>query len=403
MSSSSIINQQPPPPRILVRGTNWLGDAVMTTPALLRLRERFPAAHIVLLTPEKLSDLWLHHPAVDETISFVPGESVLSVRRKLRWWSESLSIPGLKNNFGSTESRPTGFDLALVLPNSPRSALEVFLAGIPQRIGYARPWRNFFLTQTVAPRADALKMQKRSVGEIEDLVSENSKLKTQNSKLPPAAHHIFEYLNLTAALGANPEPILPQLFVAPEEIEAAKNKFGLEKIDRPVFGLNPGAEYGPAKRWPVDKFIAAAKEIQQRTNCVWILLGGKSDSQPATQIESEIQNSKFKIQNLAGKTSLRELMSLLQLCRVLLTNDTGPMHVAAALGTPVVVPFGSTSPELTGPGLPGDARHHLLKSNAPCSPCFLRECPIDFRCMNGISVERVVEAVLETINQQESG
>ena len=87
-------------------------------------------------------------------------------------------------------------------------------------------------------------------------------------------------------------------------------------------------------------------------------------------------------------------MALLKLCRVLLTNDSGPMHVAAALGTPVVVPFGSTSPELTGPGLPGDPRHRLLKSDAPCSPCFLRECPIDFRCMNGIAVERVVEAVL---------
>ena len=99
---------------------------------------------------------------------------------------------------------------------------------------------------------------------------------------------------------------------------------------------------------------------------------------------------------MAGQTTLRELMSLLKLCRVLLTNDSGPMHVAAALGTPVVVPFGSTSPELTGPGLPGDLRHRLLKSDAPCSPCFLRECPIDFRCMNGIPVERVVEAVLAT-------
>ena len=107
-------------------------------------------------------------------------------------------------------------------------------------------------------------------------------------------------------------------------------------------------------------------------------------------------NSQFAI--CAGQTSLRELMALLKICRVLLTNDTGPMHVAAALGTPVVVPFGSTSPELTGPGLPGDPRHHLLKSDAPCSPCFLRECPIDFRCMNGISVERVVEAVLQAVN-----
>ena len=98
--------------------------------------------------------------------------------------------------------------------------------------------------------------------------------------------------------------------------------------------------------------------------------------------------------NLAGKTSLRELMALLKLCRVLLTNDSGPMHVAAALGTPVVVPFGSTSPELTGPGLPGDSRHYLLKSDAPCSPCFRRVCPIDLRCMTGISIPSVVDAVL---------
>ncbi|MGA2854691.1 MAG: glycosyltransferase family 9 protein, partial [Verrucomicrobiota bacterium] len=101
------------------------------------------------------------------------------------------------------------------------------------------------------------------------------------------------------------------------------------------------------------------------------------------------------VRDLCGQTSLRELMALLKCCRVLLTNDSGPMHVAAALGTPVVAPFGSTSPELTGPGLPGDARHRLLKSGAPCSPCFLRECPIDFRCMTGITAERVVDAVLD--------
>jgi heptosyltransferase-2 len=101
--------------------------------------------------------------------------------------------------------------------------------------------------------------------------------------------------------------------------------------------------------------------------------------------------------NLAGKTNLGELCAGLKLCRTLLTNDSGPMHVAAALGTPVVALFGSTSPELTGPGLPGDARHQLLRANAPCSPCFLRECPIDFRCMNGINVERAVEAVLRAV------
>ena len=360
--------------RILVRGVNWLGDAVMATPALLRLREKFPAAHIALLTPEKLRELWLNHPAVNETISFAPNENIFSIGKKLKAGK---------------------FDLALMLPNSPRSAIEVFLAGIPQRIGYARPWRNFFLTQPVAPRADVVKMRKRSEPEIRRLISQNPESRIQNPEIPKSAHQIFEYLNLAAALGANPEPIAPQLFVTPEEIDAAKEKFGLEKITQPIFGLNPGAEYGPAKRWPVEKFIAAAKEIQQRANCTWILFGGRGDLQLATQIEFETQNSKFKIQNLTGKTSLRELMSLLKLCRVLLTNDTGPMHVAAALGTPVVAPFGSTSPELTGPGLPGDARNRLIKSDALCSPCFLRACPIDFRCMNGIGVESVVEAVLQ--------
>jgi heptosyltransferase II len=364
-------------PRILIRGTNWLGDAVMTTPALLRLRERFPGAYIALLTPEKLMELWLNHPAINKIIPFAPGENVFSMGRKLRAGK---------------------FDLALVFPNSPRSAIEAWLAGIPQRIGYARPWRNFLLTKAITPRADAVKMRKRSIGEIQRLINspvggiQNSKLKTQNFP----SHQIHEYLRLAAVLGANPEPLPPKLFVAPDEIEVAKKKFGLEKITQPIFGLNPGAEYGPAKRWPVEKFVAAAREIQQRSNCVWILFGGRGDAAIANQIEST-QNSKFKIQNLSGQTSLRELMALLKLCRVLLTNDSGPMHVAAALGTPVVVPFGSTSPELTGPGLPGDARNQLLKSDAPCSPCFRRKCPIDFRCMNGISVEHVVEAVLEVV------
>jgi heptosyltransferase-2 len=364
----------PPARRILVRGVNWLGDAVMTTPALLRLRETFPGAHIAMLGPEKLRDLWNHHPAVDETISFAPGESVFGIGKKLR------------------EKK---IDLALVLPNSPRSALEIFLAGVPRRIGYARPWRNFFLTQTAASRPEAATMRKRTVGEIRRLVA-GEKIGNRKSEIGnPNAHQIHEYLHLVAALGANPQPLAPQLKVVPEEIETAQKKFGLDKITPPVFGLNPGAEYGPAKRWPVEKFILAARDIQSKTNCAWVLFGGKGDLQLCERIESEIQNSKFKIQNFCGQTTLRELMALLKLCRVLLTNDTGPMHVAAALGTPVVVPFGSTSPELTGPGLPGDPRHRLLKSDAPCSPCFLRECPIDFRCMNGLSVERVVEAVLQ--------
>ena len=361
------------PDRILVRGTNWLGDAVMTAPALLRLRERFPGAHIALLTPEKLLALWLNHPGIDELISFPPDESVFSVAKKLRAGK---------------------FDAALVLPNSPRSAIEVYLAGIPRRTGYARPWRNLFLTYVVPPRQGAMKMRKRSPAEIRELVglpqnvTQNSKPITQNS----SRHQINEYLNLAAAWGADPAPTPPKLFVGADELDAAKKKFGLENISNPIFGLNPGAEYGPAKRWPIGRFIAVAKEIQRRTNCVWILFGAGNDVELANQIEAAM-SSRDAVFNLAGKTSLRELMSLLKLCRVFLTNDTGPMHLAAALGIRVVAIFGSTSPELTGPVSADGLRHAILASDAPCSPCFLRECPIDFRCMNGIEVERVVEAV----------
>ena len=370
------------PQRILIRGVNWLGDAVMTTPALLRLREKFPAAHVALLCPEKLRDLWLFHPAINEVITFGQGDRTINVANKLR---------------------AGGFELALVLPNSPRSALEVFFARIPHRIGLARPWRNCFLTQAVKPRAEAVNMRKRTAAEIKKLVAADvSRSRTSVSRAlttASSAHQSHEYLHLAAALGANPEPLAPQLFVAPEEVEAAAKKFGLENLSGPILGMNPGAEYGPAKRWPVERFIAAAQEIQKRTNCVWLLFGGTGDAAITGQIAASLRASRVAFHALAGQTTLRELMALLKLCRVLLTNDSGPMHVAAALGTPVVVPFGSTSPELTGPGLPGDPRHRLLKSDAPCSPCFLRECPIDFRCMQGIGVERAAAAVGEALKR----
>lgn len=371
-----------PPRRILIRGTNWLGDAVMSTPALIRLREKFRGVHIALLSPEKLRDLWTLHPAVDEVVGIEPGESVFSVGRKLR---------------------AGRFDLAVVLPNSPRSAIEPWLAGIPRRVGYARPWRNWLLTQAVPTRSGHMPMPKRSVGEIQALIArpDSPIADRQPPTANPKAHQIHEYLHLVAALGANAEPMAPCLVVSPGEEENAIRKFGLlEAVQdaRPILGLNPGAEYGPAKRWPVEKFIAAAQDIQRRTGCLLLVFGGSGDIEIAKSIESQIRNPKSEIRNLAGRTSLRELMSLLKLCRVLLTNDTGPMHVAAALGTPVVVPFGSTSPELTGPGLPGDPAHRLLRPDAPCAPCFLRECPIDFRCLNGLSVERVVAAVLSCGN-----
>jgi heptosyltransferase-2 len=375
-----------PPRRLLVRGVNWLGDAVMTTPALLRLRERFPRAHLALLTPAKLRDLWSGHPAVNETISFEPGDGLISVGRKLQ---------------------AGNFDLALVLPNSPRSALEVWLAGIPRRVGYARPWRNWFLTQPIAARPGHAPMRKRSVAEIQRLIVSPDAAVPPAARRPPPerAHHIHEYLHLAVALGASPEPLPPRLFVTSEEIAAAQTKFGLAPIRHPVVGLSAGAEYGPAKRWPLERFVETAGLVQRRVPCRWLILGGPAEAALAAQVAAGIRYQIERpptpgalpadqaVLNLAGRTSLRELLALLTVCRVLLTNDSGPMHVAAALGTPVVALFGSTSPALTGPGLPGDPRHRLLQSDAPCAPCFRRECPIDFRCLKGVSVETVVEAV----------
>jgi heptosyltransferase-2 len=234
-------------------------------------------------------------------------------------------------------------------------------------------------------------MRKRSRREIDHLV--NTKDSAPTPALPLQAHHIYQYLHLTAALGAKADPLPPEIHVTPQAVADFKEKFGVTTAsgETPLlFGLNAGAEYGPAKRWPEERFVEAAKQIQKRLSCRWIIFGVKAEHELAARIAAQIPNAL----NLAGKTSLGELCAGLKFCRVLLTNDSGPMHVAGAVGTAVVVPFGSTSPELTGPGLPGDSRHQLLRANAPCAPCFLRECPIDFRCMTGITVGQVVEAVI---------
>src|SRR5262249_13626617 len=161
-----------------------------------------------------------------------------------------------------------------------------FLARIPTRVGYARSWRNFFLTQTVTPRADAVKMRKRTVQEIKGLIESNPKSGIRTSPFSQSAHQALEYLHLTAEMGANGEPRTSTLMVASEEVEVARQKFSLANVSSPIFGLNPGAEYGPAKRWPMERYIAVAKEIQKRKNCAWILFGGNNDMELTNQIES---------------------------------------------------------------------------------------------------------------------
>ena len=161
--------------------------------------------------------------------------------------------------------------------------------------------------------------------------------------------------------------------------------------------INPSAAYGPAKRWPVERFAEVARRVGEREpNAVWVAIGGPDD---VAICEEVARLAKTRMLNRAGKSNLREMMGILKVSETLLTNDSGPMHVAAALGTPVVVPFGSTSATLTGPGLPGSRGNELLSANVPCSPCFLRECPIDFRCMTGIATETVLTGVLAVLTR----
>ena len=365
---------------ILVRGVNWLGDAVMSTPALQRLREARPDAAITLLTPEKLRELWTDHPAINRVLTFSPGEMVFSLGRRLR--AES-------------------FATALILPNSPRSAIESWLARIPRRIGAARPWRSWFLTEALPARAAESPMVKRSAQETRLLIETG--IAIRQPAPPPGAHHLHQYLHLTSALGASLEPCAPVLKVADAAVSAVAEKFEAQPAatrGRPLIGINPGAEYGPAKRWPKERFIEAAVGFARLQPADWWIFGGPAERTLAEEIASGIRRGAgagAKVECLAGRTSLGELCAALKCVNVLLTNDSGPMHVAAAVGTPVIALYGSTSPELTGPGLPGDPRHQLLREPPACAPCFQRECPIDYRCLSALTVERVVTALAKAV------
>ena len=359
------------PKRIIVRGLNWLGDAVMSTPALQRLRQGFSDASITLCTPEKLADLWRGHPDLDDVITFGPAAGMFSIAKRIR-----------------------DFDVALIFPNSPRSALEVFR--VPRRYGISRPWRDFLLTNIITVPREELPMRKKPAAEVRRLVS--ARVPQSRAIYPPSAHHSYRYLHIAGALGASAEPCPPRLSVAAHEVKEAREKFSVANHRAPLLlGFNPGAEYGPAKRWPIERFIETARELHAQTSAVCWVFGGNADRDSAGHFVEQLRQKDVPARSLAGETSLRELCAALKACSVVITNDTGPMHVAAAVGTPVIVPFGSTSPELTGPGFPGENGHTVLAGNAPCAPCFRRTCPIDLRCLKDVSVRQVVDAAMAAV------
>lgn len=370
----------PPISRIVVRGVNWLGDAIMTLPALTRLRERFPEARITMVSREKLADVWAGQPWIDEV----------------------LTIPSRQGVFATAKAiRIRRADMAVIFPNSLRTALEMWFARIPIRVGRDQAVRRWMLTHSVAVDAKLFAMPKRSVVEIQSLLKAGAP-----SEAPRAArrHHVHQYLELVKAVGARGEACPPRLVVSREAVEKAAARFGLPPKgggQSKLIGVNPGAEYGPAKRWPLERFSEAARQIAATRPVDVLVFGGPSDRPAADRLVEMLTRKPAKglgtARAVAGETSLGELASLASRCDVFLSNDSGPMHVAAAVGTRVVGVFGSTSPELTGPGLADEKAHRLLRRPPACAPCFLRQCPVDTRCLAAISVDQVSAAVLELL------
>ena len=318
------------PFRILIRSSNWLGDAVMSIPAVRAIKAGRPDAHLTILTPQKLGDLWRAVAAADAVLEISPEESLWTVAQQLRG----------------------KFEAAVVFPNSLRTALEPWLAGVPRRVGYPGHWRHTLLNQVLRTK------------------------RKKNSPQPPR-HQVEHYLGLAEFIGAR--------------IDAVSH-FAVRSGDpmhrqAPILGLCPGAEYGPAKRWLPERFAETLRMIHQRTGSEWRIFGVAGDREFA---ETILSSAGVPGENFVGKTSLRELMEELRKCDLLLTNDSGAMHLAAFLGVPVVAIFGSTEPALTGPLGSG---HEILRRHVECSPCFLRECPIDFRCMQAVTTAMVVGAI----------
>jgi heptosyltransferase-2 len=310
---------------LVVRSPNWLGDAVMALPAVRNLKTMLVNDPLTVAAPEKIVALWEVCPFVDRVISLKQPRKVFETARQLR-----------AEKFGS----------AVLLPNSLRSAAEAQLARIPQRVGYARGGRGLLLTHAIPVP----------------------------SRNPVRLHQRYYYLDLVTALGGPSDDSLPKLR---QEASASKGDF--------TVALCPGAEYGPAKRWPADNFLAVAKHFVEKRRAKIILLGAAGDAATSEEIAKQLPEA----ENRAGKTTLAEFMAVLASANLVVCNDSGAMHVASALGAPTVAIFGSTEPLLTGPM---GTQTTVLRHHVPCSPCFLRECPIDFACMKKITPDMAIAA-----------
>jgi heptosyltransferase-2 len=333
--------------RILVRAANWLGDVVLSLPTLRVLRTRYPQAHLAVLARPGVADLYRRESCCDEVIEC----------RERRTWRTARTL------------RRQGFDCAIVLPNSFDAALVAWLARIPRRIGFARDLRGWLLSDAAPP--------------------------PRTGEIPP--HERYYYLELLRRAGileGAPEVDSILLDRLKEARRAGEDLFRQMGVDRPVIGLSPGAQNSRAKQWMPEGFAAAAGQLASRLDAAVALFGSEAERELAQVIAEEVRRAGFPVLNLAGETSLGRFIELAAACRVFMTNDSGAMHVAAAAGVPTVAVFGPTIVEATGPVSP---LARVVREPVECSPCMLRDCPIDHRCMHRIAPERVAQTALELL------
>jgi lipopolysaccharide heptosyltransferase II len=324
---------------LLVRSPNWLGDACMAFPAVRALKRGRPDLRLTVLCPAKLVELWQSIREVDDIIAKESGESIGGVASKVR--------------------ERARFDAAVLFTNSTRSTLELWRAKVPRLVGYRGALRSWLLHDIVPPPREG----------------------------GPPEHHAGRYLRLAEHCGADTHDA--SLLATGEGSQATSTAF---------LGICAGAEYGPAKRWPLENFAAVARGLSARWPQIeWRFFGAPGEAAMGEELGASLQGVKHR--NLVGRTSLSQLVQNLKECRLLLTNDTGTMHLAAALGVPTVSIFGSTEPVLTGPL---GNHHRIVRHHVPCSPCFRRECPFGhYKCMTGVTVEQVEAEVMRALTKPE--
>ena len=335
------------PNRVLVRATNWVGDAVMSLPALRALRRRFPQARISILAKPWVADLYRRENVCDDLIPY-------TARTIAEKWTAARAL------------RNHSFDTAILLQNAFEAAAIAYLAGIPERIGYARDGRGFLLTRAIpVPQA----------GEI-------------------PRHERFYYLELLRRAGildSLPEIDSVRLESAPLAHAAGLERFRHLGLGDIVIGLSPGAAYGTAKRWLPERFAEAANQVAGELGASVAIFGSKNERALCESVAAAVTTP---VKNFAGETTLAEFIDLAAACRVYLTNDSGAMHIASALGVPTIAVFGATDDQTTGPTGP---LAKVVREAVECSPCLRRECPIDHRCMTRVSAARVADTALELL------